>query len=288
MKKKILLLLSFVMIISLYGQTDPSGNPVFNSYQIEEIGLEKDFKLILNYYTLRNNIENPLSSVFISKEPTNDDIAKFATESMSYHFILIKNRNIVDLIGLNEKPKRELSVLNQKTGEIKMLQIGISGAISEDRAKEIIENKYSESAKIENGELHFNDKIYLIYTRQSLINEIVKVIEREKLLKNKVSEIMIPTKQQLEEYIIEETKKGKKLDFFTEIEGKEFDGIQIKPGVFTTLESIALYKWGRANYSVGVNTYEDAIEIFKKIKNRDLNTKEKNYIKDGFNKIWER
>ena len=100
--------------------------------------------------------------------------------------------------------------------------------------------------------------------------------------------MIIPSKKELEIFVLNETKEGGKLDFFTEIKGKEYDGVQIKQGVFTTKGSIALYKWGRANFDIGVNTIEDAYSIFSKFKNRKLNEKEKAYIKMGFNKEWEK
>lgn len=285
--KQLILILSCLATFSAFSQTDNNGNPVFNSQQIEEIPLEKDYKLILNYYTLANNIENPLTSVYISKEPTNDEIIKAATEIMSYNFLLLKGQNIVDLIAINEIPNREFNVLNQATGKNKIFESEIKGNISEDRANEIIQNEYDKLAKIENGKLYFNGKTHTIYSKKTLVNEVKKLIQKQKLLKDKVSEIKIPTKKQLEEYIIEETKEGGQLDFFTEIKGKEYNGVQIKPGIIATLEGIAFYKWGRANYDIGVNTYQDAIEIYSKIKGRELNEKEKTYIESGFNKKWE-
>ena len=99
---------------------------------------------------------------------------------------------------------------------------------------------------------------------------------------------MMPSKKELKNYILTETKEGGKLDFFTEIKGKEFDGVQIKPGVFTTKQSIALYKWGRACYDIGVNTIEDVYEIFAEFKQKELNQRDKEYIKMGFEKEWEK
>lgn len=285
--KKILTILLLTISIFSFSQTDKNGNPVFNSYQIKEIELANGYKLILNYYTLKNNIENPLTSVFISNNPTNEEVIKSATELMSYNLLLLKGQNMVDLIAINEMPNREYNVLNQKTGKNKVFESKIKGNISENRALEIIENEYDKSAKIENGKLEFNGKEYLIYTKESIINEVKSLIEKKNLLKDKISEVVIPTKKGLEEYIIEQTKEGGELDFFTEIKGKEYNGVQIKPGVIATLEGIAFYKWGRANYEIGVNTFQDAIDIYSKIKGRELNIKETTYIESGFNKKWE-
>ena len=58
--------------------------------------------------------------------------------------------------------------------------------------------------------------------------------------------------------VLTESKAGGKLDFFSEIKGHEYDGIQVKPGVFSTKIGIALYKWGRA--------FEDALSNWSKLK----------------------
>jgi hypothetical protein len=286
--RKITLLLFLILSTITFGQTDKNGNPVFNSMSIDEIKINDDFKLIVNYYTLENNIENPLSSVYISKKPSDKEIIKSATELMSYNFLLLKNQKMVDLIALNEKPLRAFNLRNLKLGKVKDYKSKIMGDISESRANEIINSKFDDKAKIENNILTYNGETYSIYSKQEVIDEILNIIKNNKHLKDKVSDTQIPTKEELENYIIEQTKPNNSLDFFTEIKGKENDGVQIKPEVFTTLQSIAFYKWGRANYELGVNTYQDAFDIYAKIKGRELNIKEKRSIKSGFNKDWEK
>ena len=52
-----------------FSQTDNNGNPVFNSISLSEDTI-KDFSLLVNYYTLKNNIENKNSSpVFLTGSP---------------------------------------------------------------------------------------------------------------------------------------------------------------------------------------------------------------------------
>jgi hypothetical protein len=98
---------------------------------------------------------------------------------------------------------------------------------------------------------------------------------------------VIPSKGELQEYVLSLMKEGGDLDFFTPIKGKENDGIQIKPGVFSTNLGIALYKWGRACYEIGVNTEQDSYEIFAAYKGRALNARETEYIRMGFYKALE-
>ncbi|SHI47276.1 hypothetical protein SAMN04488096_1026 [Mesonia phycicola] len=278
------MLLFLILSTITFAQTDKNENPVFNSMSIDEIIIDDNFKLVVNYYTLENNIENPLSSVYISKKPSEKEIIESATELMSYNFLLLKDQKMVDLIAFNEKPLRAFNLINLKSGKVKDYKSKIKGDISENRANEIIDNKFDHNSKIENNILTYNGKTYSIYSKQEVIDEILNIIKNNKHLKDKVSDTQIPTKAELQNYIIEQTKPYNSLDFFTEIKGKEYDGVQIKPGVYATLQSIAFYKWGRANYELGVNTYQDAFSIYAKIKGKELNIKEKQSIKSGFNK----
>jgi hypothetical protein len=162
------------------------------------------------------------------------------------------------------------------------------GDITESRAKEIVKDKYDPTATIENGKLKFNGKEFAIISNQEIEDAVWNLIKDEKLDKKKPSDIILPSKKELKNYILTETKEGGKLDFFTEIKGKEYDGVQIKPGVFTTKQSIALYKWGRACFDIGVNTVEDAYEIYSEFKSKPINERDKDYIRMGFYKEWEK
>jgi hypothetical protein len=98
----------------------------------------------------------------------------------------------------------------------------------------------------------------------------------------------IPNEETLKEKILSESKEGGKLDFFTEIKGHEFDGIEVKPRLYSTRLGMALYKWGKANYELGVSTVEQAYEIWKEFKGRPMNEREREYIKLGFNRELEK
>jgi hypothetical protein len=58
--------------------------------------------------------------------------------------------------------------------------------------------------------------------------------------------------------------------------------------VFTTKQSVALYKWGRDCFDIGVNTVEDAWDIFSEHQGKPVNARDKEYIKAGFYKEWEK
>lgn len=93
---------------------------------------------------------------------------------------------------------------------------------------------------------------------------------------------------EVKKLLLKETKKGGKYDFFTPIKGHEQDGIQVKPGVYDTKLGLALIKWGKATYELGVASLEDAYLIFSEFKVREAYKLEKFYIKMGYNRELEK
>lgn len=287
MKKITLILIATLLVGQVFGQTDSNGNPVFNSVSTNEISVD-NFVVISNYYTLKNNIENKLSSVFISEKPTLNQIEKAAINLASDFFILTKESKMVVMIMLQNDPKREFVTIVMATNKQKTFPCELSGDITENRANEIISENYDSTATLEKGVLNFNGKELKIISNQEIEDAVLTLIKKEKLDKKKPSDIILPSKKEIKNYILAQTKEGGELDFFTEIKGKEYDGVQIKPGVFATKQSIALYKWGRACFEIGVNTIDDTYEIYSEFKQAKINQRDKEYIKMGFYKEWEK
>ena len=287
MKKITILILTILSLGQVFAQSDKNGNPVFNSVSTGEKSIG-NFLLISNYYTLKNNIENTQSSVFISKKPTLDQIEKASINLASDFFIMTKESKMVVMIILQNDPKREFMTIAMSNKQQATFPCNLEGDITENRANEIIKEKYDTTATIENGKLKFNRKEFVIISNQEIEKAVLTLIKEEKLDKKKISDIVMPSKKELKNYILTETKVGGKLDFFTEIKGKEFDGVQIKQGVFSTKQSVALYKWGRACYEIGVNTIDDVYEIYSEFKQKEINQRDKEYIKMGFFKEWEK
>ena len=77
---------------------------------------------------------------------------------------------------------------------------------------------------------------------------------------------------------------GGKLDFFTAIKGHEYDGKQIKPGIYATASEFALYQWGRSVNELGVSSVEEAYRIFSEFKGKPATARDKATIELGFNK----
>lgn len=284
---KIFTFLFLIITSQVLSQTDYNGNPVFNSISTNEETIE-DFQLISNYYTLINNIENKNSSVYISNKPTLDEIENAAINLPSDFFIITKEQKTLNMVLILNKPTRQFFVINPTTGKQKQFPCTIKGDITENRANEIIKEKFDPISKIKGSNLYFNNKKLAIISNKKIKENILKLIDREKLNSEDSSNTKILLKEDLKKIILAESKEGGKLDFFTAIKGHEYDGIQIKPGVFSTKSGIALYQWGQANFELGTNTIEDALEFWTALKGRQANEKEKYYIKMGFNKELEK
>jgi hypothetical protein len=284
---KILTSLLLLIATQCLSQKDHNGNPVFNSISLNEDTL-KDFNLLENYYTLKNNIENKNSSVYISKRPTLNEIENAAVNLPSDFYIVSTKQATLNLIMILNKPYRQYFVVNPTTRKQLQFSCSIDGDITENRANEIIKEKYDSKANINGNKLFFNNKTLTIIPSAVIKKSIINLIEVQKLNIGDSSGFKILTKEELKKVVLNESKVNGKLDFFTEIKGHEMDGIQIKPGLFDTKIGIALYKWGRANFELGVKKVEDALEFWAEFKGRPANSREKEYIKLGFDKELEK
>lgn len=81
---------------------DENGNPIFNSIPIEEKNYD-GYGISANYYTIANNIANPNSSVFVSRQPSGEQVFEFATNLPSYFWIIHKNREVLKMVSLIQK-----------------------------------------------------------------------------------------------------------------------------------------------------------------------------------------
>jgi hypothetical protein len=284
---KTLTFLFLLFTIKVFSQTDNNGNPVFNSITLREDTIE-DFQLSSNYYTLKNNIDSKSTSVYISDKPTLDEIENAAINLPSDFFVIMKNQSLINLILIRNNPSREYFVINPTTGEQKEFPCDIKGKITENRANEIIKEGYDANAKIKDDKLFFNNKKLTIASNKKIKENIIDFIEQHKLASDDTSSVKVLSKEDLRKIVLTESKEGGKLDFFTEIKGHEYDAVQIKPGLIDTKLGIALYKWGRANFDLGVNNVDDALEFWAEFKGRPADQREYFYIIKGFNKELEK
>lgn len=284
---KILTLFFLIISIKGFSQKDKNGNPIFNSITINEEKIQ-DFQLSSNYYLLKTNIDNKNSSVYISDNPSLNEIEKVSINLPSDFFLVSKKQGMINLILLQNQPERQFLVVNIKTGKQNKYPCNIKGVITENRANEILREKYDKKTKINGNKLIFNGKKLTIISNQEIKKAVLDLIENEKLSIEENSSVKLLSKEDIKTYILTESKEGGKLDFFTKIKGQENVEIQVKPGVFDTKLGIALYNWGLANFELGTNTIQDAFDFWSELKGRKINEKEKLYIKMGFNKELEK
>jgi hypothetical protein len=155
MKKLLSLTLLFITTHS-FSQTDHNGNPVFNSVSTTEENI-KDFQLISHYYTLKTNIKNKYSSVYISDNPTLDEIESAAINLPSDFFLITKNQAMLNMVLIQNLPNRYYFVIKTSTGKQTQFPCSINGDISENRANEIIKENFEPISKIKGNKLYFNN-----------------------------------------------------------------------------------------------------------------------------------
>lgn len=273
------------LAVSSIAQKDHNGNPVFNSVATEEFKLDKSFTLHCNYYTLKNNLENPRSSVYIADTLTVEDVAIAGSQLPSNFFTLTQGDRMVCMIMMINQPERKFLVSDMRSEKPVLYPCALKADIPEDRAAEMHENGYDRESRLEGAKLYFNKKEWSVISNKELHDAVVALIDREHLKELGPSNMIQPSNEQIREIIIRESAPGGKLDFFTDIKGKEMDGVQVKKGVFTTNIGLALYVWGSKVFDLGLNTIEDAYKIWSELKARPANQMEKEHIKLGFEKL---
>lgn len=285
--KSLLLLLILLAATDCFAQKDAAGNPVLNSVLIseEQIG---NYLLGTSYYPLKGNIDNKGSSAYLSDKPTLLEIDNAATHQASDFFVIVKNHSILKLIGLNNVDNKwQWLVVDMDKGGSDGYMLSDNADITENRAAELIRNRYDSSAKIVNNILYFNGGRKRILSNKRIKVSLLELIKREGLAKGDSTDVKYRTREETKAFILAQSAAGEALDFFTRIKDHEYDGIQIKPGVYSTKLSMALYQWGKACYDLGVNTIEDAWGIYSTFKARPLNQREQEYIRMGFDKTLE-
>lgn len=185
--KYLFTLILFLNIVS-YAQVDSNGNPIFYSITVSEDTL-KNFSLSSNYYTITNNINNPESSVFVSENPSTEEIIEFVRTKPSYYFLVHKNQVVSTMIMVlprldGKKSKYSYLIMNPNNKQQIELPCEISGDVTEIRAAELLK-EYEKDSK----ELHIGPKSFILfgnvaYSTQSfneVKNDLISLINKYKL-----------------------------------------------------------------------------------------------------------
>lgn len=274
---KILTIISFLLLCShqnLFSQMDKNGNPVFNSINIEKTNLE-NFEIFSNYYTIKDNIDNRSSSVFISENPSLENYVNFATQLPSYYFLLVDNGNIKGMAILIPNPKDDsffYKVVVPNNNSSFMVPSSLKGKITEHRAKELATIKSNDSKMTET---------------QFEINNVKLDVISYKLIEAEFKEIVVDkiksaakTDNRLEEYIKTESKEGGKFDFKKRLEKSE--GFILHESILYNKKDFAILMWGAAVKSIGYTDFNKAKDLWININGRELTESELKALKKGF------
>ncbi|WP_121459949.1 hypothetical protein [Chryseobacterium defluvii] len=277
MKKQLSILIFLIFLISskLYSQLDKNGNPIFNSEKIESFNFE-NVEIISSYYTIKDNIDNKQSSVFINENPSLDDYWNFSTKLPTYYFMIADKGNVKGMLMLIPKKEDDSFFYNIIIlGKNENFQVAskLKGKITENRAKELAGIKKT-NAIVNDDVLKFGNKDFQILKYHDVIEE-VKIIAKEKIIDNHDNE-----NSNIEEYIKTESKGGK-LDFKNTVE--KYDGAFINfEGVLYNKKDFAILMWGAAVKKNGIKELNKAKLLWQEINERELTEPELKALRKGF------
>lgn len=274
---KILSIISFLLFftsVKLFSQIDKNGNPVFNSVNIEKTNLD-DFEIISNYYTIKDNIDNKLSSVFVRESPSIEDFVNFSTKLPSYYFMLVNHGNVQGMAMLIPSPKDDsyfYNVIIPYNNSNIIIPSSLRGKITEHRAKELAVIKNNDS-KITDNQFHISSSNLEIIPFQKVLSEFKEVVVDKIKSASK-------TDNRLEEYIKSESKEGGKFDFKKKLEDSE--GLIAYESILYNKKDFAILMWSAAVKSLGYNDFDKAKDLWKSINGRELTEPELKAFKKGF------
>ena len=285
--KRMLLLLVLLVADKAIAQKAAEGTPGLNSVVVSEQKVGS-YLLGASYYPLEGNMNNRKSAAYVADSPTLLEIEYAALQQASDFFVVVKDHSILKVIALNNQGNKwRWLVIDIDKGGSEGFQLPDTADLTENRAKELVRNHYDPKAKITGNTLYFNRTRRRILGNSRIRTLLVALIAEKGLAKGDSTDVKYRTRAETEAYVLKATAKGGELDFFTAVKGHEYDGVEIKPGKFSTKLGIALYQWGKACFDLGVNTPEDAWRVFAKFKGRALNQRERDYIKMGFERALE-
>jgi hypothetical protein len=194
MRHYLIILLCSLMTQS-FAQDKEAIKPQFYSVvTVEEV--IGDYRLISYYYPLKGNIDNKTSIVYVSDTPKLEDVERAARNLPSDFFQVSRNKVVQNKVMLINLPVRNFYVASPQTGQQEEFPCKLKGDITENRANEIIAEKYDTTAKIEGGKLHFNNKRFDIITNQAIRQEVLDLIAAQHLSKPVVPTVKKTTKSE--------------------------------------------------------------------------------------------
>jgi hypothetical protein len=278
MKIFYLIVIGLIFIEPIYGQIDKNGSPISITEELKNYEFE-DFTLIVEYYPIKDNIDNKKSSLYFYESPTNDNYLFWAQNMFSYQFTVKKEGNIYLNVTLNQKNREGerkffYNISNPRNGYYKTIPCTIKGDITELRANELVINQYDKVSKIYTKDsvkyCTFNETELIIQPFLNIENEVLNIIQKYKLRNENNIEI-----NDTIEYIKNETIGGR-LDFEKFMIGYGSTDAEYKIHLYS------LKMWGYAVKEFGLKNYKKAIDLWIEIHNTKLTEDEITALKNGF------
>lgn len=170
---------------------DKNGNPIFNSIHLETFPLS-NCTVDAYYYTITNNIENPGSSMFVSKSPTAAQVESFAVIRPSYFFLVHSNRNVSRIVMLDEvgqvrplRGKYLFTIIRSPKERAERILLPYSAPLTQHRADELANGPWDRNARVlRAGETRmcvFNGSTNDVVAFVTIIGDLKKLIASRQL-----------------------------------------------------------------------------------------------------------
>ena len=150
--------MDFVFLLTFLGvltatsiaQIDQHGNPVFHSVPLSD-DTTSTCIISANYYTIKNNIDNKNSSVYVNDKPSLEELIEFARTKPSYFFLVHRDKVVSHLIMVNsrvegKKSRYSFLIMNPKTNNQVEIPAHTLGDVTEGRSYELVHNMYDDKA----------------------------------------------------------------------------------------------------------------------------------------------
>jgi hypothetical protein len=173
---------------------DKNGAPIFNSVVLGDTALER-CAVLVNYYTIDDNINNPQSSVFMTKSPSLEDYDHFATETNSYFFLVLVGDTCKAMLMLVSETSsgpfhflitREI----EKDPETEMVRYDFTSPnlpiLTISRAQELVQSEVGSKMsamkdKTGNVSILFNGRIHNVLALDRIMPDVIRLVLTKRL-----------------------------------------------------------------------------------------------------------
>ncbi|AYL94436.1 hypothetical protein [Mucilaginibacter celer] len=139
-------------------------------YSYEKLSFQTGDFLVKDYYIpLDDNINNPKSTMYVTKKPGMQEIFKTAVDFKTDSFTVAKGEKLVYSVNLFINPSSAYAeVKNLATNRQQTINLKLDGVISANRAIEITGKDYDRNASIIDGVFSFNRNKYKIVSNKEI------------------------------------------------------------------------------------------------------------------------